>query len=172
MEFKKCVVVIKNIFFLVSWGLLICFCGCSFYITDYSEYDHRCKEWIQRWKYFDNSSVSAREFVYTFPDPESRFAYYMCMNQVTRSTMIQIDSFDEIASATVAMMKRNLRSMKDDMEVVYSVAILSRLHRVGAYNIADDKDIIGVMKERVELLKNSSDKEFCESQINNIISRK
>lgn len=86
--------------------------------------------------------------------------------------MVQIDSFDEIASATVAMMKRNLRSMKDDMDVVYSVAILSRLHRVGAYNIADDNDMLGVMKERVELLKYSSDKEFCESRIQDIISKK
>lgn len=157
-----------NVYCLVI--LVICGSSCSFYRTDYSRYDPRCKVWISDIKSAGWFSEYSSKYIASLSDPADRYAYYMCVNGVSGMMLLQENSFNDIPERTIEMMKKRLPGMVYDIDAWFAINIIYELHHVKYYNVAQDVIIISIMNDRCSRMKSDVKRFDCEETIQKILN--
>lgn len=157
-----------NIYCLVI--LVTCGSSCSFYRTDYSRYDPRCKNWINDLKSVGWFSEYSREYIASLSDPTDRYAYYVCVNGVSGMMLLQEGSFNDIPEKTIEMMKKRLPGMVYDIDAWFAINIIFELHHMKYYDVAQDEKIIYIMNDRCSRMKSDVKRVDCEESIHKILS--
>jgi len=142
--------------------------GCIFYRTDYGKFDARCRAWIQDVKV--NGMSYANEAAIKIPDAKSKYAYFVCVNDVTGMMMVSYDIFCDVPIETVEVVKGLLLDTEYDFDAWNMVNILKKLHLTQVYNVASDAEMVSIMKQRVSVMKVEIYKKDAEATIHKILS--
>ena len=142
--------------------------GCIFYRTDYGKFDARCRTWIQDVK--ANGMSYANDAAIKIPDAKSKYAYFVCVNDVTGMMMVSYDIFYDVPIETVEVVKGLLLETECDFDAWNMVNILKKLHLRQVYNVASDAEMVAMMKQRVSVMKVEIYKEDAEATIRKILS--
>lgn len=142
--------------------------GCYFYRTDYGKFDARCRAWIQDVK--ANGMSYAKEAAKKIPDAKSKYAYFVCVNDVTGMMMVPYDIFCDEPIETVEVVKGLLLDTEYDFDAWNMINILAKLHFKQVYNVASDHEVVLMMKQRVSVMKVEIYKKNAEATIHRILN--
>jgi hypothetical protein len=141
--------------------------GCLWHNVDYSKFDNRCKQWTTQHT-LEKDNV---EYIKTaFPDIESRYAYYMCINIASGSMSVFPNIFYDEPEKSIALLNAKIASDTSDMETWLLVDILQNMQTRKIYNVKDNHKLTNCIKYKIATMKDKDWQRMTETKLNLILN--